>query len=268
MPDEHALLRNTVTQAHRLTGLPVVFAGSVCQAGVVLSEFSGVRTRSLRNLVVAPQRGLGGRALQARKPASVLHYGSSAAISHDYDRQVTAEGLVSLVAIPVLVGQEVQAVLYGALREPDPIGDLAVDKLVAAAAQLSASLRAHRRSDDFVGAYSREAQPGLAPIFHEARALAEQVDDARLKSEILASCERYVRLTAGNRGQDSMHGLTRRELEVVALAAAGCSNREIAQILAVTIYSVKSYMRSAMQRLDARTRHGAVSAARANGLLP
>jgi DNA-binding CsgD family transcriptional regulator len=262
MQDEHALLRITVVRAHRLTGLPVVFGGSVHQDSLVLSESAGMRTRSLYNLVVAPRRGLGGRALQARKPASVLHYESSASISHDYDRQVTAEGLVSLVAIPVLVGRQVQAVLYGALREPEPIGDMAVDRLVAAASQLGASLRARRRS---AGA---AAPCGLGSIFDEARALADQVGDARLRSEIVASCDRYGRLEVGPRRRASTEPLTRRELEVLGLAEAGCGNREIAQALAVTTGTVKAYMRGAMQKLGAPTRQAAVSAARANELLP
>ena len=266
--DEHALLKAAVAQARHLTGLPVVFGGPVNQAGVVLTESCGMRTRALHNLVVETQRGLGGHALQTRKPVSVTHYKSSGAISHDYDRQVAAEGLVSLVAIPVLAGQQVRAVLYGALRDPHPIGDLAADKLVAAAAQLSAALRARRPSGGRDGAAGPAAPPALAPIVAEARALAEQVGDARLKAEILASCDRYGQLTSGSRGPAGIPVLTSRELEVVALTAAGCSNQEIARELAVTTQTVKAYMRSAMRRLGAQTRHAAVSTARAHGLLP
>ena len=158
MPEEHALLRSTVEQARHLTGLPVTFGGPVNQVGVMLSESSGMRTRSLQNLVVEAQRGLGGQAIHARKPVSVLHYNSSTTISHDYDHQVMTEGLVSLVAIPVLAGQQVRAVLYGALRDPEPIGDIAVDKLVAAAAQLSAALRAQRGSVISAGAARTRAR--------------------------------------------------------------------------------------------------------------
>jgi DNA-binding CsgD family transcriptional regulator len=266
MLDEQALLKSTVAQARHLTGLPVVFGGPVNQAGVVLTESSGMRTRALHNLVVETQRGLGGHALQARKPVSVTHYRSSAAISHDYDREVAAEGLVSLVAIPVLAGQQVRAVLYGALRDPHPIGDLAADKLVAAAAQLSAALRA--RGGPGAGAARPAAPPALASIVAEARTLAEQVGDARLKSEILACCARYAQLRSNSPGPAGIPALTSRELEVVALTAAGCSNQEIARELAVTTATVKAYMRSAMRRLGARTRYAAVSAARAHGLLP
>jgi DNA-binding CsgD family transcriptional regulator len=265
--DEHALLRRTVAQARRLTGLPVVFGGPVNPAGVVLSESAGMRTRSLHNLVVAPHRGLGGHALQARKPVSVLHYKSSAFISHDYDRQVSAEGLVSLVAIPVLDGQQARAVLYGALRRPDPIGDLAIDKLVAEAAQLGAALRAHERSR---GGSARRpgAREELASVFDELRCLADQVSSPGLKEDILSSCDRYATLRARDQAPAPLSRLSTPELDVIALAAVGSSNREIAELLASTVYAVKSHMRSAMRKLGAQTRYGAVSAARANGLLP
>jgi LuxR family transcriptional regulator, regulator of acetate metabolism len=270
--DSRALLRRTVSQARQLTGLPVVFGGPVSPAGVVLSESAGMRTHSLYNLVVAPHRGLGGHALQARKPVSVLHYRSSAAISHDYDRQVSAEGLVSLVAIPVLEGQQTRAVLYGALRRPDPIGDLAIDKLVAAAGQLSAALRAQDRSAGAAPARHPGARDELAAVFNQLRRLADEISSPRLKADILSSCDRYAALRTKDCAQDrasaARGGLSSGELDVIALAAIGSSNREIAELLAITVGAVKSQMRSAMRKFGAPTRHGAVSAARANGLLP
>ncbi len=259
--DERAQLRRTVVQARRLTGLPVVFGGSVSKAGVVLSESSGMRTGSLRNLLVAPQRGLGGHAIQARRPVAVLHYGSSPAISHDYDRQVAAEGLVSLVAIPVAVGRQIRAVLYGALRRPGPIGDVAVDRLAGAATQLGAILRAQERR-------ASPARGELAAVFGELGSLAGQVGDARLRAGILASCDRYAMLRSQSDSRAPAPRLTTRELDVLALAAIGCGNHEIAGLLDITVDSVKSHVRRAMRRLGANTRHAAVSAARANGLLP
>jgi DNA-binding CsgD family transcriptional regulator len=49
-------------------------------------------------------------------------------------------------------------------------------------------------------------------------------------------------------------GLTGREREVLALVAAGHRTREIAAILGVAPSSVESFVRSAMRKLDARTR--------------
>jgi DNA-binding CsgD family transcriptional regulator len=61
-------------------------------------------------------------------------------------------------------------------------------------------------------------------------------------------------------------GLSRRELEVLALIADGCSTREIARTLWVTEETVKTHVRRMLVRLDARTRAQAVAIAFREGL--
>nr|WP_254450832.1 LuxR C-terminal-related transcriptional regulator [Aeromicrobium stalagmiti] len=72
----------------------------------------------------------------------------------------------------------------------------------------------------------------------------------------------------GGDAPDAEVSLTARQLDVVSLAAAGCRNAEIADRLGLGPETVKSYLRSAMARLGARSRHEAVAAARRHGLLP
>jgi len=62
--------------------------------------------------------------------------------------------------------------------------------------------------------------------------------------------------------------LTAREIDVLAHAAIGATNSEIAEQLGVSGETVKSYLRSAMGKLRARSRHGAVVHARAAGAIP
>ncbi len=62
--------------------------------------------------------------------------------------------------------------------------------------------------------------------------------------------------------------LSPRETDVLSHVALGCSNAEIAQRLSVGAETVKSYLRSAMSKLDVHSRHEAVVAARKSGLLP
>jgi two-component system, NarL family, response regulator LiaR len=54
------------------------------------------------------------------------------------------------------------------------------------------------------------------------------------------------------------HGVTEREATILALVAAGLSNREIAEQLFLSINSVKTYIRSAYRRIGATTRSEAV----------
>jgi DNA-binding CsgD family transcriptional regulator len=62
--------------------------------------------------------------------------------------------------------------------------------------------------------------------------------------------------------------LTAREVDVLAHAALGRRNSEIAQHLAISSETVKSYLRSAMTKLDAHSRHGAVESARRARAIP
>jgi len=50
-------------------------------------------------------------------------------------------------------------------------------------------------------------------------------------------------------------------------AALGATNAQIAQTLSLREVTVKSYLRAAMAKLDASTRHAAVAKARRAGLL-
>jgi LuxR family transcriptional regulator, regulator of acetate metabolism len=61
--------------------------------------------------------------------------------------------------------------------------------------------------------------------------------------------------------------LSRRELDVLRLVAVGASNMEIAVELRLSPETVKSYLRTAMRRLDSHNRTGAVHAAKRSGLL-
>lgn len=56
---------------------------------------------------------------------------------------------------------------------------------------------------------------------------------------------------------EAQSALTAREREVLALIAEGASDREIAQQLIVSLYTVKSHVRSVLQKLQVASRHEA-----------
>lgn len=55
------------------------------------------------------------------------------------------------------------------------------------------------------------------------------------------------------------HGLTRREVDVVRLVAAGCTNVEIARLLLVSRYTVQDHVKRIFEKLDVATRSELVS---------
>jgi two-component system, NarL family, response regulator LiaR len=63
-------------------------------------------------------------------------------------------------------------------------------------------------------------------------------------------------------------GITRREMEILQLIAAGLSNREIAQRLYVSENTVKTHSGRLFEKLEARRRTQAVQRAKEAGLIP
>jgi two-component system response regulator DesR len=61
--------------------------------------------------------------------------------------------------------------------------------------------------------------------------------------------------------------LSRRELEVLRLVAAGLRTAEVADTLGVSVYTARNQLSSVMRKLDARTRLEAALVASESGLV-
>ncbi|MYX59839.1 GAF domain-containing protein [Streptomyces sp. SID8382] len=304
-------VRSTLQRMRRRGGLPVAFGGlSSGSRQFRISELTGTTTNSLRDLAITPGNGLGGKVLTMSRPISVADYPTSRAISHEYDAAVGAEGLRSMLAVPVVVRGQVRGVLYGALRQPLLLGDRALSAAVEAARELERALerelaqelaardearrllaeaRQRRQRarwaptaesvESLASVESLESVAGTDPAVWEEvreahgdlRALAHRVPDPQLRAEILTACGRLARATSGRgRERDRPHGvdLSPREVDVLACVASGATNSAAAERLGLRPETVKSYLRSSMRKLGARTRLHAVVEARRAGLLP
>ncbi|MFC8042256.1 LuxR C-terminal-related transcriptional regulator [Nocardia sp. NPDC057353] len=255
-------------------GVPVAFGGEVARDALLLSEFVGTTTNALRGLTVLRMSGLGGQVMDTGAPASVADYRSASSITHDYDRPVLGEGIRSVLAVPVVVDREPRAVLYAANRGGSPLGGRTAELMIGAARHLAREitvrdevdrrLRLLRLADPApAGADSEE----LRDIHAELREIAGAVADPALRARVDAVGDRITRMLAGAPAVDAPR-LSRRELDVLAQIALGCTNQEAAARLSVGAETVKSYLRSAMSKLDAHTRVEAVARARRARLLP
>ncbi|GAA0942230.1 helix-turn-helix domain-containing protein [Pseudonocardia zijingensis] len=118
--DVDKLLERLVERAHDLVGTDVTY----------LSEFD-MRTRELRvrttlgtvapaflGLRVPPGMGLASLVVERRQPCWTSSYSGMTQAPHDahIDATVAAEGLVSLLGVPLLAGEEVIGVLFAANR--------------------------------------------------------------------------------------------------------------------------------------------------------
>ncbi|QMV21312.1 helix-turn-helix transcriptional regulator [Streptomyces sp. SCUT-3] len=310
-------IRAALLALRRTSGLPVAFGGAVAGSGagtgagagrLRIGELSGAATGALRGLAVTAGNGLGGKAVALSRPFAVSDYPASAAISHEYDAAVGAEGLRAVLAVPVVVGRTVRAVLYGALREPLALGDRTLDAAVAVARDLEQTLAVRDAERRLLARRPSAPGPGTGPgtdggadggpgtgraaaaaweevrgAHGELRALARAADDPLLRARLEAVCARLASAAGGSTGGDARAAggtgtaqapaapaapLSPRELDVLVCVASGATNGAAAAALGLRPETVKSYLRSAMRKLGAHTRLEAVVAARRAGLLP
>jgi DNA-binding NarL/FixJ family response regulator len=167
-----------------------------------------------------------------------------------------------------------QAIAETALAEGDA---------VTAAEQLTRAVDLHRALDvpferaeielragvAIAAAGDREvALERLGSAYRTARKLGARPVAAEAAREVAALGESVARRIGRRAAADAEGaGLTRRELEVVRLIAAGRTNREIADELYLSTRTVDMHVRSILRRLDCRSRVDAARRAGELGLL-
>lgn len=280
-----AVVDDAVSEFARATSFPLAFGGLESNGTTTVSAVSGNRTRSLFGLRVQRARGLGGRAMSEGRPRLTPDYARSQLITHDYDVEIGAEDIVTLLAVPVILDGRVRAVLYGGNRTDSLSKRASMPAGIAIAQELAQEIRIHDEVERRVAA--REANTvagvpergGIGEIpsdileelrrgHAELRALTAEVTDTRVRERLTELGNRFARIgTASAVSAPPVH-LSRREIDVLVLVARGNTNVEIGLALQLTESTVKSYMKTAMGKLEASTRHAAVATARAHGLIP
>ena len=276
---EGELVANAVRELARRTRFPVAFGGLIEEGVVSVTSIVGNRTRSLDGLRVRPERGLGGRAMMELRPRMTSDYGSSQQITHDYDVFVLGEGLRTLLALPIIVQGRPRGVLYAGAWDEEQVGGVTT----APAMQVAQSVADELRIRDEVQRRLRSSAPGTEAVpapqreelresFAELRSIAADVDNPELRARIAQVERRLVTLSGDSvpvaTGPVPTVHLSPRETDVLACAALGSTNAEIAAQLGLREGTVKAYLGTAMSKLDASTRHSAVTRARRAGLLP
>ncbi len=275
--DDRPEIRRALARMRDSTGLPLTFGGEVTSGlRVRLSQFAGPSTGALRGVTLECGRGLGGKVVALRRPIVVNDYLQAPGISHHYDHIIAAEGLRAMAAAPVVVGRTVRAVLYGALRSAVPLGDRVVQSVVESAREVEQHLAVRdevTRRLAWLDRYDastpdRPQWELVREAYAELRVISQNVEDSVLRQQIRGVCERLSALGRSEPSAGTAPELSARELDVLACVALGWTNAQVAKDLGVTVETVKSYLRSAMRKLLARSRMEAVVNARRHGLLP
>ncbi|MGP3536399.1 response regulator transcription factor [Microbacterium sp. RD1] len=263
----------------RRTRFPVAFGGLEKDGAIHITSIVGTRTRSIDGLVVQENRGLGGRAFVERRPRLAMDYRTSRAITHDYDRAILGEGISTLFAVPVVVTGSARGVLYCGSWTQSSVGDVVARPAFSVAQELASELRVRDEVDrrlsllpapraEAPGPMPAAAQEELRETYAQLRSIAATVRDDELRSRLETIERRLAALSAEPAPAVTDVRLSPRELDVLACAALGATNAEIAQQLNLRETTVKSYLAAAMGKLDSSTRHAAVTRARRLGILP
>lgn len=231
-----------------------------------LGHMRGQRVGSMDGLVTDIGQGLGGRAMALDQPLAVADYAGAPGITHQFDQAVAAEGLHAVFCVPVHADGELRGAVYGAVRRPLDFGE----RFLRGVAE---TVRAAARGSLPVGPGTDPEQRDVVLCGEEVRELNAVLRAARTstldpttRSHLDRLAERLQRHDAEPAGPSVR--LSARELDVLAVVALGCPNAEVAARLALGVETVKSYLRSAMAKLDSHTRSEAVHRARRAGLLP
>lgn len=275
MNEDEEAIRVALTSLKTATGIPVtMYASLLADNRLQITQWVGLRTPALHNLIIEPGVGVGGRVVSTRRPVGVSDYTRASVISHEYDRAIQDEGLHSIVAVPVIVQREIRGVLYVGVHSPVRLGDKVIEEVTMTARSLEQDLAVNsalRRTEGGRAGASKQGRVMNGAEWEQVRSthsklrmLANRVDDESLRKELEVLCDQMV---SPVRVKQSTK-LSARELDVLSCVALGHTNVEAAEEMGIGAETVKSYLRSVMRKLGAHTRYEAVNAARRIGALP
>ncbi|GAA4743232.1 LuxR C-terminal-related transcriptional regulator [Nocardioides endophyticus] len=260
---------SAVVQLRVTSGVDLAFAGDISDGRLVLKNFSGGHSGRLSNLAVARGAGAGGLAWRQARVVSIDDYRRARKITHEYDTPVLAEGIVGLVAAPVIVGPRVRGVLYGAVRQGSARGDR-----MQAAVEADARRLAHRLAvcdevehqvvsqTTLLSQTSQRNEEALRRVYARLREMRSTTTDPKTFEQLENLLETI------NNIDDVQPSLTERQLDVLSLVATGDSYAAVAERLCISPQTVKSYMRDLMAQFSVHSRHEMVVACRRLGILP
>src|SRR3954452_22155457 len=277
-PEPDRPLRAALPRLRHATGVDGAMAGPVTRDGrrLVVTGLHGMLTSTMLGLVATPGVGAGGRVLQLARPFAVDDYLHSKTVSHHFDRKIQLEQIHGVLAVPVRVGKDVRAILYGLSRTADPLGDRVLDTASAVAATVARAIAveievAHRMRAIAQQQQQRDESDGprcVDPreIHEELIAIARATSDRSVRDRLEALCDR-LSPPVGSAAHGAPH-LTSRERDVLASIALGHTNDETAELLSIMPTTVKSYLKNIMGKLGTRNRVETLCAARRAGLIP
>lgn len=153
-PDLSSLLRFIVDKARELTGADAAFYSFVEGRVIRHHTFLGIRTKAFKSIKLRKGSGLGWYVVEKKEPVAVEDFFADERLKDAPYEAVKKEGLVSLLAVPVLSARaKPMGVLYVANRRKTRFTEEQVRTLVTLAAQSSVAVEHARLYEETKKAY-------------------------------------------------------------------------------------------------------------------
>lgn len=131
-------------------------------------QMMGIRTTDFRHLRIEMGQGLGGLARSLRHPVRSLDYASDGRLHAAPVAETVREGIVSAMASPVIIEDEVQAVLYVGDRHLRPFTELDAELLEEFAGYAALGLKRRAMENYRAGVIRRQERERFALDLHDS----------------------------------------------------------------------------------------------------
>jgi signal transduction histidine kinase len=188
----------------------------------------GGRSAEVGDLVIDPERGMGGAVLRRKTPLISANYLDDQSIVHDprYDAICRAEGVVSAVAVPITLREEIVGLLWVAYRTAKTFSPEDVDLLERMARQAAIAMENARLYQE-LKASNAEIVAAQEQLVHQTRMAAigeisaAVAHEARNPLGAISNCVQMLRANSTLTGEDDellkiVHTETQRLNEIVS----------------------------------------------------
>jgi signal transduction histidine kinase len=167
--DQPSASRRMVSTVPGATGVEVAWVGEPSGTDEIILQHPVNTTSGLvEGLVVPVGAGLGGRVLAARRPLWVRDYCAAPDISDHFKPQARTEGLMAMIAVPIVHDGQMLGVLYGANREPTTFGDCTAQALELVAARMAIAQMVAERTRHAAEVAMHEERRRVALELHDS----------------------------------------------------------------------------------------------------
>lgn len=178
-----------------------------------------------------------------------------AGVAHVFDNYRQRVSVVELDANRP-ISQDVDVVLFDAFAQPEADTDLTTIISNPHARRVAVYTWNFRAA--LIEAALAKGAAGYLSKALPASEMVEAIEAIHRDEKVVSAAPRGNRLTVGLDWPGRTEGLSERESEILALITQGRSNAEIADIVYLSINSIKSYIRSAYRKIGAKNRVEAV----------